>query len=118
MHDPTSAPDFGYKVPPKRILWKASFAITALVMVLFMWQCGTALIIGRRLANGAVRHFHEELNNGQYDQIFQEADGVFTSNGESLKFLQAVHNKLGDATAEKQANIIVNVNAGRTLITT
>jgi hypothetical protein len=29
-----------------------------------------------------------------------------------------VHNKLGDASAEKQANVIVNVNAGRTLITT
>jgi len=117
MHQ-TSPPDFGYKVPPKRILWKSSFVITAIVMVFFMWQCGAALITARRLANGAVRHFHEELNNGRYDEIVREADEGFASDTGSPNFLQAVHNKLGNATVEKQANIVVNVNAGRTLITT
>jgi hypothetical protein len=69
----SSAPSFGYNAdPPKRVLWKWSFAITAAVLAFLMWQCGSTSYSGRELANNAVRRFHTEFNSGEYDEICRE----------------------------------------------
>lgn len=115
-------PDFATTpVPRKRVLWKWSLALTAVVLTYFMWQCGLALMQGHAQADVAVEHFHQELNQEQFEQIYQDADEGFASSGKSeelVKFLEAVHRKLGDANTATFRNINVNATTNGTFITT
>jgi hypothetical protein len=106
---------------PIRVLWKWSFFITAIVLAFLIWQCGSALFQGRRSANEAVRHFHQELNGGEYEQICQEASAAFTqaaNHDDLVKFLQAVHTKLGAVETESFINLTVSATTGGTFVTT
>jgi hypothetical protein len=106
---------------PIRVLWKWSFFITAIVLAFFMWQCGSALLQGRRSSNQAVRQFHQELNAGEYELICQEASEGFTRSSkhdELIKFLQGVHTKLGAADRESLLNLSVNATTNGTFVMT
>ncbi len=106
---------------PIRVYWKWSFFITAVVLAFFMYQCGSGLLQGRRSSNEAVRQFHEQLNDGEYELICQEASAGFTQStkhDELVKFLNGVHTKLGPAANESLLNISVNANTNGTFITT
>ena len=86
-----------------------------------MWQCSSALVQGRKLATASVRHFHQQLNAEEYEEIYREADEGFRagqSHDELVKFLQAVHRKLGNAGHENQINIRVDTNTRGTFTTT
>jgi hypothetical protein len=115
-------PNFGQtQVPPKKVLWKWSLVVGGVILVFLMWQCGSAMVQGRKLADGAVRHFHQHMNAEEYEEICHEADDGFNSGqsrGELIKFLKAVHNKLGNAGTENQVNIQVTTNTHGTFITT
>jgi hypothetical protein len=122
---PVSTPSLdssGYPAArPKRELWKWSLAVTIVILLFSMWQCGSALVQGRKLANAAVRHFHQQLNTEEYEEIYRETDDRFKagqSHDEFVKFLQAVHKKLGDAGEEKQVSIRADTNTYGTFITT
>jgi hypothetical protein len=76
---------------------------------------------GRELANAAVRHFHEQLNAGDYEGILGEADEGFRvgqNHDQLFKLFEAVHKKLGNAGDLNRVNIRVDVNTGGTFITT
>ena len=125
MTTPASTPSLdspGYPATrPKAVLWKWSLAATVVILLFLMWQCGSALVQGRKLANAAVRHFHQQLNTEEYEEIYREADDGFKagqSHDESIKFLQAVHKKLGDAGDEKQVSVRADTNTHGTFITT
>ena len=86
-----------------------------------MWQCGSALVQGRKLADAAVRRFHEQLNAGDFEGIYRDADqGFKTDQGhdESIRFLEAVHRKLGLAGPETRLNLRVETNPGGTFLST
>lgn len=103
--------------PHKGIVWKWSIIATVAVLGFLMWQCGSALVAGRQLSNAAVQHFHDQLNGERYDQIFDEADDAFQHSGsreETIKFLEAVHNKLGSAQGANLTNIMVQATPGGT----
>ena len=116
------APNLGYTPdPPKRAWWKWSLGLTTLLLIYLMWQCGSALRQGRVLAEPAVQAFHAKLNAGKYEEIYQEADAALTGTGkhdESVKFLAAVHTKLGDAGVTNQVNMFVNATTSGTFIVT
>ena len=114
------ASDLGNPAPAKRVLWKWSGAATVLILVFLMWQCGSALLQGRKLADVAVRHFHEQLNAADYEGICREADQGFGNQGhdQTIRFLEAVHRKLGVAGTETRLNIRVETNPGGTFLTT
>jgi hypothetical protein len=117
----TPASDLAHPAPAKRVLWKWSAAAAAFILVLLMWQCGSALVQGRKLADAAVRHFHQQLNAGDYEGIYREADQGFggrQGHDESIRFLHAVHQKLGPAGMEIRLNIRVETNPGGTFLTT
>jgi hypothetical protein len=116
----TSGSDFGYAQPrPKRVLWKWSLAVTAVLLIWFAWQCGSALYQGRALANAAVNEFHQRLNDAKFDEICDKADAGFTKAGQRedmVKLLAAVHSKLGNAGAENLASLRVNATPSETLL--
>ena len=105
---------------PRRVLWKWSLAVTGVVLLILMWQCGSAMVQGRKQANTAVQSFHQQLNTEQYEEIYRDADDGFKAGGDHddlIKFLQAVHKKLGNAVDATQASIRVDRNTHGTFIT-
>jgi|SRR5258708_7620840 len=90
-----------------------------MVLGYLMWQCGSGLLAGRNLSNAAVQQFHDELNDEQFQQIFDDADDGFQQSGhkeETIKFLEAVHRKLGKAQHANLANLMVQATPGGTYI--
>lgn len=92
-------------------------------MVAFLfWQCGSALLEGRKLSNLAVQHFHEEMNGAEYAQIVDEADEGFRHSGmtrdQLMKFLNAIHARMGNAGNSNLRNIEVQANTGGTFVIT
>jgi len=115
------APDFKQRPErSKRVLWKWSLAIGAIWLLFLMWQCGSGLYSGSKLASEAVRRFHSQLNSGDYIQICVEADEAFSQSEQRddlLHFLESIHQKLGNAGADKQTNVRVNATTGGTFVT-
>jgi len=86
-----------------------------------MWQCGSALLQGRKLADPAVQHFHQQLNAEDYEGICGNASDVFEttqSHDELIQVLGAVHKKLGNAGQSSFTNIRVDKNTRGTFTTT
>jgi hypothetical protein len=103
-----------------RVLWKWSLVVAAVVLIFFMWHCGSAFLEGQKLADAAMRHFHQQLNTEAYEEIYRESDEGFRavqSHEQLIKFLQAVHRKLGSASDGRQVNMRVEVNTRGTFIT-
>jgi hypothetical protein len=121
---PTSSLYLGYTEPGQkriRVLWKISLAVVAIAIIFVSWQFGSAFMHGRGLADAAVRRIHHLLNLGQYEQIVQEADESFgeqEKHDELVNFLEVLHTRLGDAQAEKFANMTVNVSTDGTFLKT
>lgn len=85
-----------------------------------MYRCGSALVRGRELANAAVKHFHQQLNAEEYEGICSEADEGFRtgqSHDELIRFLEAIHKKLGVTAQENQLNLRVDTNTRGTFLT-
>jgi hypothetical protein len=126
MDTPISPPAPAVSYQPKeplikvRILWKWSLLFVLVLMVWGMWQCGSALRMGARLSEPAVQQFHQQLNTGQYETICtQAADGFCTSgaDGEAIRFLKGVHEKLGNTGAAKRGEMNVNSSTNGTFVT-
>jgi hypothetical protein len=117
----SSAPSSGYTAnPPKRILWKWSLAVVAVGLVFLMWQCGSALYSGSKLADQAEQRFHGQLNRGELEQICREGDEAFSQgekHDELVHFLEQIHKKLGNAGAGNRINLRVNAEPGGTFVT-
>lgn len=106
--------------PRKRVLWKWSLAATLVLTAILYWRCGTGLLQGKKLSGNGVQQFHALLNSGQYDQIYDGASDAFRASGnkaDMIKFLQAVHRKLGDAGSYTLKNLNVTATTTGTYIT-
>lgn len=104
---------------PKRILWKWSLLLTILLLGYFMWQCGSGMIAAARFSDDSVRHFHAQLDAESYGDIVRDSDEAF-QNSEStenlIKFLGAVHSKLGASRGFSRTNLNVNATTNGTFI--
>lgn len=112
------------KAPTKRvrprILWQWSLAFTIAIFAFIGWQCGSGLIAARTLSNAAVERFHQQLNDGIYGAIYEEADETFRENGRKeqlIDFLGAVHAKLGNAGAPTLRRVNISATPSGTYIT-
>jgi hypothetical protein len=124
MSEPTQSAtsSFGSSVGPprKRILWKWSLALTALVLLYVMWQCGSALDLGSRSADQAVQRFHDHLNRGEFDEICREGDPAFSQgekHDELVHLLEQVHRKLGNAEGARRVNLHASAGTSGTFVT-
>jgi hypothetical protein len=107
--------------PQTGIWWKGTLIATCLAVTFGLWECGSELYVGYRASPTAVHRFHQELNQGQYEQICRDADPSFTEGENHDKFvmiLQLVHAKLGNATEERLTNVNASVNTSGNSITT
>ena len=120
----SAEPDLTYK--PKepmlkvKFLWKWSFLFLLVLVAWGMWQCGSALRLGSRLADSAVQQFHRHLNAAEYEAICAEAAEGFCASGadgEVMRFLKGVHEKLGASGAATRGNINVNTSGNGALVT-
>src|SRR5258708_4811460 len=97
----------------KRILLKWSVLASVVVLVYFMWQCGSGMKAGARLSDDAVRHFHSQIDSEAYGDIVRESDDAFQNSGnhdELIKFLAGVHSRLGLSRSSTRTNIFVNAS--------
>jgi hypothetical protein len=109
---PVPTPDFTYAPPARKsslLTWV--LAAGAVIFLLLLWQCGSAILRARRLSNLAVWHFHTQLNSDEFEDICNEADEAFSQaekRDELMKVLKTVHTKLGDAGEESMTSININ----------
>jgi hypothetical protein len=86
------------------------------------WHFGSGLIQGQRQADVTVQHFHDQLNAGQYEEIYGEGTdelrGEDYKHGEFLKILSAVHAKLGNVESSSLQNISLTTNLNGTFLVT
>jgi hypothetical protein len=89
--------------------------------MVLMWQCGWAMMRGKKLSDAAVQRFHQQLDAGQFEAIYDEAGEGFKagdSREEVIKFLGAVHKKIGNSRKADWVNINVNTNTNGTFTRT
>lgn len=116
---PTPVPS----VPPAK-----NQTLKRLIVLLCLLAFGLAIVLwafGRRtyrnygIASAAVDHFHQELNNSDYDAIYEEASDEFRRSGnrpDIVKFLQMVHEKMGNSGTRKASGFHVNWRNGRVTV--
>lgn len=78
------------------------------------------MLAGSRFSDDAVHQFHARLDSEAYDDILRNSNEAFQgtdSPEELLKFLGAVHSKLGRSIACTRNGIYVNVGTHGTFIT-
>jgi hypothetical protein len=103
-----------------KILWKWSFLFLLALVVWGVWQCGSGFRIASQLSEPAVRQFHQELDAGDYEAICGQAAEGFCgkgADGDTVRFLKGVHEKLGNAGAAQRGMINVNANTNGTFVT-
>jgi hypothetical protein len=110
--------------PPRRTESKAWIWIlvgTGLFMAFLLWECGSGLYQGHKLADSSVQRFHQELNDEQYDRICDEAESSFRaskSRDQLVKFFTAIHSKLGNEISDSMTGIRVNATTTCTYVVT
>jgi hypothetical protein len=96
--------------------WSGSVAGMCVVAVSVLALSGCGFFARATAEAGtAVKHFHEQLNAEQYEEILSQADAGFTgsqSHEQLVKFLSAIHRKLGNAGESKLTGYRVNYNTG------
>lgn len=116
------APDLALKSKEPRVkfLWKWTLGFVLALVVWGMWQCGSTLRTGYRLAEPAVRQFHQQLDAGQYNEICDQAADGFCASGpedKTVPFLTAVHEKLGKSGTAKEGQVNVHSGTDGTFLT-
>lgn len=112
-------------VPPSAIPPARNQTFKRLIVLLCLLAFGLATVlwaVGKRtyrnygIASAAVDHFHQQMNNSDYDAIYEEASDEFRRSGnrpELVKFLQMVHEKMGNSGDRKAAGFHLNWSNGR-----
>jgi hypothetical protein len=122
MATPIRTPDV--TVQPKtrkRLFLKWSVAITAILFAYLAWQWSAGLEQGQKLADAAVGRFHADLDEGNYEQIYLDADETFRKGGnkeEFIKLIDAMHRKLGNTRRAILVDTSTNATLSGTFITT
>lgn len=102
------------KIRTKQILFLTLIAAQLVVIT----SC--SMTKGRENGERAVVQFHNQLNAGQYHDIYAQSDEGFrkgTSEPDALAYFDAVHRKLGTVKNAKQTGWHVNATTEGTVVT-
>jgi hypothetical protein len=81
----------------------------ALSLFVFIAGCGTKADIG--IVDAAVTKFHNQLDAGKFDEMYDESDDAFKAAATKQKFvdlLSAIHRKLGSVKSAGRQGFFVN----------
>jgi hypothetical protein len=91
-------------------------ALLVLVILGILWSLGKGSYHNYRIASAGVDHFHQQLDDADYDGIYQDAADEFRSSAtrqDLTKFLRTVHDKMGKCDNRSAAGFHVNWKNGR-----
>jgi hypothetical protein len=94
--------------------------ISTLIAVLLVVITACSVTGGKEIGERAVVQFHNQLNAGQYHDIYAQADEGFrkgTSEPDTLAYFDAVHRKLGTVKNTNQTGWHVNATTAGTVVT-
>jgi|SRR5580698_6530375 hypothetical protein len=97
----------------RRIVLGGLLVVVAAIM---LWSCGKSAYHNYRLSAAAVDRFHEQLNQADYETIYGEATDEFRNAGtreDELKFLETVHEKMGNSGKMSARGFHMNWQGGR-----
>jgi hypothetical protein len=78
----------------------AWFGVSAVIVGVILIVLGKGSYHAYRLASTAVEHFHQQLNDADFEGIYAEASNDFRRSGnhdDMIRFLALVHSKMGAA---------------------
>jgi hypothetical protein len=88
------------RVPVSKTKWIAVGVLLLLVLGIVLWSCGKGAYHDYRMSSAAVDLFHRRLDRGDFETIYAEASETFRAAGvreDQIKFLQTVHQKMGNS---------------------
>jgi hypothetical protein len=91
--------------------------ISMIGLIIFGLACGSARYEAE--AEKAAPLFHDKLNAGKYDEIYDEADEEFkaiTSKGDFIKICERLREKLGNVKRAKPTKTEVKHEANKTMV--
>jgi len=93
---------------------KKTLPLLLLIVMVSVTAC-SSLRNGKATSEKAVSKFHDQLNSGQFQEIYAQTDEGFrkaTSEQETIAYLEAVHRKLGDERNAEQVGWRVFATTG------
>ena len=97
----------------RRIRLIILITLAALALIVVLLNIGKGAYQSYELASDAARHFHWELDSGDYDGIYRDASDEFRRSGkagDSRRFLEMVHQKMGNSSKSSTVGLHVNWN--------
>ena len=100
----------------KLLLWLSLLGLGILLLVALL---GRGAFRNYKLASAAVDHFHQQLDQGDYDAIYDGASDEFHRSSDRLtvvKFMGKVHERMGNSSKASSAGFHVNWRNGHTFV--
>lgn len=101
--------------PPRLKLWITGGAVLlvafAATFAPAVWKIGSGAQKDLRLADTAVARFHQQLNAGSFEQIYDDSDTEFkgvTTQEKFVNILSAIHRKLGPVQSTEREAFVLN----------
>lgn len=97
----------------KKIMTKPLFLFITFIFVIAALTLSCSFTKGKEQGERAVEKFHQQLNAGQYQEIYKQSDDKFkevATEADFTQLLEAVRRKLG--TVQKATFAGGNVNSG------
>jgi hypothetical protein len=94
----------------------AWLALAAIAVGVILASLGKGSYHDYRLSSAAIERFHQQLDAADYDGIYAEATDEFRKSGKQsdlIRFLETVHNKMGNSGKTSTIGFHVKWNNGR-----
>jgi hypothetical protein len=117
---PTQPPSFSLpRREPSKTKRIALSVFLVVVVGIVLWSLGKGAYHNYRLASAAVEQLHQRLDQGDYETIYGEATEEFRragSRADEIKFLEMVHQKMGNSGKTSFKGFDVNWQNGQVTV--
>lgn len=96
-----------------------SAALLSVVVLIILWSCGKGVYHNYRLSAAAIEQFHDRLNQGDFEAIYDEATDDFRRAGtraDEIKLFDMVHHKMGISGKMSAQGFHINWRNGRLFV--
>jgi hypothetical protein len=99
--------------------WIMIGAMFAALGMVLLWSCGRGVYRNYRAAHSAVEQFHQRLDRGDYESIYEDTSASFRGAGsqeDEIKFFKNVHQKMGNSGATTATGFHINWQNGNLFV--